>query len=237
MGRATVVLLLSLLCGTARADLTALEQLAPTQDEVDAALEAVEQGVIRARALEEATLLLQNALGEVRATHRRLPVCEDDDVTSLVARARVFGAAWRDAAQRLRVEAARLDRMSGRGTAAVDAPRLNAVKEAAATGAAAAALAGAWHGTFIETAFEECTPELRPGPGLPRAARAAGEAEGLVAVVVTGGGFLCPDLVPADGRVAVVPAKGCISRRACACEPRALRPAEVLGSASGQSGD
>lgn len=225
-----VVLLLALWLGAApaQADPTALEQLAPRQAELDAALATAEETAARVGALAEATLLLQNALGEVRAQHRRLPVCDDPEVTSLVARSRVFGAAWRDAAQRLRVEVARLEGMAARGTATLRIARVNRLQDAAAEHGADAALAGAWHGTFVETAFEECGPPLEPAPGLVRAARAEGEVAGPVAVVVLDGGFLCPGHVPADGRVAVVPPEGCLSRSACACEPEPLRPGAVL---------
>ncbi len=211
-----------------RADPAALEQLAPTQAELEEALAHAEAAASRAAALQEASLLLQNALGAARARTRRLPVCEDPELTSVVARARVFGAAWRDAAQRLRVEAARLEGMAARGTAAIDGDRLAAVLRAADEGARSEALASTWHASFVETAFVECGPPLDAAPGLRRAARAAGEAEGPVAVHLSGGGFLCPGLVAADGRVAVVDPRGCISRSACSCEPAALLPGAVI---------
>lgn len=217
-----------LLAGPAWADPTALQQLAPTQQELEEALDSAEAASARAQALAEATLLLQNALAPHRAVHRDLPVCEDPAITSLVARVRWFGRAWRDTSQRLRVESDRLERMAIRGTARVDPGRVARVAEAAQANAEALALASAWQGTWIETAFDECSPELADEPGLAEPARAAGEERGSVAVFLRGGGFLCPGLVPADGRVVVAPSSGCLSRSACECVPAPLLPGAVL---------
>ncbi len=223
-----LLLLLPLLLGPAHADPGPLEQLAPTQEELDEALLQGEAALARSQALQEAVLLLQGALGERRGEARRLPVCEEPQVTSLVARSRVFGAAWRDAAQRLRVEADRVGRMAARGTAVAGAGRVARLAEDAATQAESAALAGAWHGTFVETAFKECGPALVATPGLERAARAEGEPEGDVALIARGGGFLCPGLSPADGRVVVASPRGCVSRSACSCAEAPLLPGAVI---------
>jgi len=216
---------LLLLISPALAGPSALEQLAPTQAELDTALGEAEAAVQRAEALQEASLLLQNALGQRRASQRRLPVCEEPEITSLVARARVFGAAWRDAAQRLRVEASRVARMAARGTATAPRVRVDAVQRAARDQAASESLASLWHGTWVETAFTECGPPLRADDGLPRA---PGEERPEVAVYLVGGGFFCPSMIPADGRVAVVPDVGCLSRSLCSCDPEPLLPGAVL---------
>ncbi len=224
------LLVLLLLCSNASAGPSLLEQVAPTATEAEAQQRVAGEALARAKAIGQGALLIQNALGDERARSKRLAVCSEPEVTSLVARMRAFGAAWRDAVQLARVEVARAQDMAARaGRSAVE------LVELVDQETRRAAEADAWHRRYIESAFEECGPELEPTAGIDvPGVTAGGEARLGVAVIGLGGGSICPDYLPADGRVVVLTGReACVSRSACACEPEPVSPGAVLSAGAG----
>lgn len=225
------ILVLLFLSASAAAAPSLLQQAAPTAAEVQTQHAAAEGAVRRAEAIGDAALLLQNALAPRRAEQQRLPVCKDPAVTSLVARLRLFGPAWRDAAQQARVEVARAADMATRAGGAGGGTE--GLVARSAQQASRAAEADVWHRQYVESSFAECGPEVTAAPGIPRpGAVARGEVAPGIAVVGLGGGSLCPDYVPADGRVVVLSGReACVSRSACACTPEPVAPGAVLTAA------
>ncbi len=221
------ILLLLLLCSTTSAGPSLLEQVAPTPAEARAQRVAAREALERAQAIGQAALLLQNALGAERARSERLAVCSEPGVTSLVARMRAFGAAWRDAVQLARVEVSRAEDMAARTGGSV-----SDLVEQVGRETQRAAEGDAWHRRYVESAFVECGPKLAAWPGIEvPGVPGAGEARLGIAVIGLGGGSLCPDYLPADGRVVVLTGNvACVSRSACDCEPQPVDPGAVLSA-------
>ena len=211
-----------------------LAALAPAPQDLAAAQAALRVDLDQARAAAEATERLQNALAESGALGRK--PCSDPADAALIAREAVFGAAWRDAAQTARTDAARLQEI-------LAAPTLAPLLDAGASAEAAALIdaadvlsrryaeASAWHARHAQPRVARCPGALAPAAGLPRAeAHAPGEVEALTAITGVGGGVVCPTGAPADGRVVYVGASGaCTSAAGCGCAPAAVLPGAVLG--------
>jgi len=170
-----------------------------------------DDALFRAEALGEAVGLLHNAFAERLGTRRTLPVCDDPELGSLVARTRSFGEAWHAA-----VEDARQVAADPTQTARLQA-QVRAVTEA-----------GAWHRHHVESSFRGCVPKLESAPGVGSPAfAAAGERRG-IAVIGVGGGSICPLGLPARGRPVVIEGPACVSRAGCDCEPVEVEPGAVL---------
>jgi hypothetical protein len=215
-------------------------QLAPSIEDLDDALLEAERRLARSRAVGTAVGLIQNRFGELRDGERRLPVCEDDELASLVTRSRSFGPAWRDAAQSARVAADRVSIMATRETVAsqLDDPRrerLAAVEAGAWQQALAAAEAGAWHRRYVESSFESCGLTLVPVPGLEvPGVRTPDELAAPIAVIGLHFGMLCPDQQQANGKVVLLAGPdACWSVAGCDCAPIPVHPGAVLGPADG----
>jgi hypothetical protein len=214
-----------------------LEQLAPTLADVHAALVSAELALVRSEAIGVAVGLIQNRLAPWRAESRRLPVCEEPEVASLVARSRRFGPAWRDAAQTARIDATRAEQMAARSTVQPilgrsRSERIDRAAAAARVQAEAAAEAGEWHRRFVESAFDDCETRLEPAAGFPPPGSIGqGEATRPTAVIGIDHGTVCPDQFPANGEVVLLPEpRACWSPGGCACTPEPVYPGAVLGA-------
>lgn len=191
----------------------------------------LEAQLSRADAVGEALVRLHNRLAERQAREGRAP-CADAEGQGLVARARAFGAAYRDAVQAARVQAERV-----RGTAAAptvaplltreDLRRLETLSARSEAQVRAYGELAAWHSAHVPP-VARCPAPLVPAEGL--AGAGAGGSERPVAVIGVGGGRLCPAGLPADGRVVVLPGpRACYGGAACACTPTEVLPGAVLG--------
>lgn len=237
--RALFVALL-LLIGATGAGPSEREQLSPTLADLDAALTEAERRLERSEAIGLAVGLVQNRFAQLRDGARRLPVCEDATLASLVTRSRTFGPAWRDAAQAARVAADRLSRMAERETvapllASARRARIADVEARAEEQAVAATEAGEWHRRYVESSFEDCELELARSEGLAApGVRTPTERAAPIAVVGLHSGMLCPDQEPANGQVVLLAGPdACWSPGACDCEPAPVHPSAVLDAPGG----
>jgi hypothetical protein len=213
------------------------ELLAPGPTELALHLQRTESRATEATAISHALTSLHNAWGARLATVGAGDVCADVQALADVARTRAFGAAFRDAAQSARAEARRLRLVAASPTVAgllgsdkrtaVDAALQNVDQLGAAYLEAAA-----WQTRFVEGTVARCAgaPRLSERPGAPDPVLSRGASERRRAVIGIGGGTLCPDGVPADGRVAVlVSTSACYGVLDCSCDPAPIEPGAVIG--------
>ncbi len=192
--------------------------LAPAPRELVEAERELTDRVLRAEAIGRATTRLQNASVYL----------EDRCEQAFVARAMVFGKAWRDAAQRARVQADRTQLIAGAHTLL---PIMDDARRAEIDTLArrAGVQARSWLEFDALLAKEklECEAPLKPAVGLASPTpRAVGEDNVPVAIWVLAG-TLCPQQQEAG--VAVVDGPVCVDLDpACSCEPVAVLPGAVL---------
>ncbi|GDX83051.1 hypothetical protein LBMAG42_48620 [Deltaproteobacteria bacterium] len=165
-------------------------------------------------------------------------VCDDHDRLALGWRIERFGAAWRESAQALRVQAARLRALQAAPTVAPlvagDAGLALGSRLEAADALVARFIQGsAWEVAYVRPILAACPiagAGLDDGVNNPPL-RAKAEGSGLVAVLASGDGVVCPGAVRADDAVVLLKGgQGCWAPDAtCACEPRAVFPGAVLG--------
>lgn len=182
-----------------------------------------------------ATVGLQAAWAE-RPAPRGL--CDDHDRLALAWRLERFGAAWREAAQALRVAAARLRALEGEPTVA---PLLSGEARAAldarlahADAVSAAFLqASAWQVAHVRPTLAACP---LAGEGLDvglanQPVPSRDEVGALTAVLARGDGVVCPGALRADDAVVLVEGgRACWAPDAtCACEPVEVWPGAALG--------
>jgi len=239
-GLLTLATAVALLAATLGAGPSERTQLAPRLADVDAALTEAEQRLVRSEAIGVATGQVQNRFALRRDGKRRLKVCEDDELASLVTRSRTFGPAWRDAAQAARGAADRVIAMAERETVAprLDSARRDRLERGEARAweqAVAAAEAGAWHRRYVEGSFKSCGLHLTVADGMPvPGERTEREQAAPIAVIGLHFGTLCPDQVPANGEVALLAGPdACWAAGACDCEPVPVHPGAVLGPPGG----
>lgn len=164
--------------------------------------------------------------------------CDDHDRLALGWRIERFGAAWRESAQALRVQSARLRELQAAPTVAPlvagDAGAKLGARLAAADALVARFVQGsAWEVAYVRPVLAACPiadPGLDDGVNNPPL-RAKSEGSGVVAVLASGDGVVCPGAVRADDAVVLLPGgQGCWAPDAtCACEPRVVFPGAVLG--------
>ena len=223
-----LVLCLLFLAAPVRAgDWHPLDGVAPGEDELRSALDALEETLVRAEAVHEALGLLQNALAADEYDPLR---CDDPAVASLVARSRVFGAAHRDAAQAARVRLERLTRVMASQTVAELLPGPLGAKGAALQGRAELQVrrqreAASWQWHYLEQrrGIERCGQHVGEAPGFPspvpgRAADAP--------VAIWAEGRLCPSEDLARG-VVIVSGRVCVDMQ-CDCRPAVVLPGAAL---------
>lgn len=193
--------------------------LAPAPGELVEAEAELERRVLDAEAIGRAASRLQNA-----TAHLEHP-CDG----GFILRARAFASAWRDAAQRARVQADRTRTIAASPTLTplVDEARTASIEQKAAR---AERQAAAWleFDRLERRSRVRCDGPLQPADGLPDPTpRAIGETGLPVAVwVITG--TLCPGARDVQG-VAVVRGPVCVDLDpACACDLRELQPGAVL---------
>lgn len=193
--------------------------LAPAPEELVQAERELEQRVLEAEAIGRAASRLQNA-----AFHE-----EDPCAGGLRVRARAFGEAWRDAAQRARVQAERTALIASAQTLGplVDADRQAQIET---FGGRAERTAVSWleFDRLESRTRAACTDAIQPGPGLPDPTpRAVGEEDVPVAVWVLSG-RLCPGAREVRG-VTVVRGPVCVDLDpACSCDPVPAQSGAVL---------
>lgn len=144
---------------------------AATPADLDVAVAELESRLARADAVHEALGLVQNALAESAGFDG--PIACDPAVASLIARARVFGQAHRDAAQSSRVSHQRVQAVAESATVAplvvgTRARALADLAERADHEVARQRQAAAWQWIYIEQrpGIERCTTPLTETPGL-----------------------------------------------------------------------
>lgn len=127
----------------------------------------------------------------------------------------------------------RLERHVATTTAATVAPLLHpeAGAELAATEAKVSKLrarldeAHAWQALHVAPHLRGCAAPAGELPGVGRDPYTVGP----VAVLVAGGGYVCPLGVPADGRVVTVDGPICLApTSACACAPEPVTPGSIV---------
>jgi hypothetical protein len=228
--------LVSFLCASAVPPPSpAARGLAPGQPDFLQHKRALTEKLAQADALGVALMRIQNAIGGILSSAPQKP-CESEQARSLAARTRPLGAAYRDAAQSARAEAARVRSL-------MQAPTLAPLLQEEDRNATESLLqrsgahshqyleSAAWQERFVEPLLRQCQVKLVPAEGLPGAGPAGEREEGSpVAVLGIGGGRICPGNYAADGRVLVLLSpKACYGGPACACEPRPVLPGAVLG--------
>lgn len=164
-------------------------------------------------------------------------VC-DHDRLALGWRIERFGAAWRESAQALRVQSARLRELQAAPTVSPlvvgEAGVALGARLASADALVARFIQGsAWEVAYVRPVLAACPiagAGLDDGVNNPPL-RAKAEGSGLVAVLASGDGVVCPGGVRADDAVVLLQdGQGCWAPDAtCACEPRTMFPGAVLG--------
>ncbi|MEQ1505147.1 MAG: hypothetical protein ABMB14_23130 [Myxococcota bacterium] len=208
--------------------------LAPGPQELGDAQTELEQRLVTAEAIERAVARFQSSFA---GTPPLDETCRDPLRGPLTVKLRHFAAAWHDAAQRVRVQADRVARISRNPTVT---PIIDPDRRAALDGLLARA--NAQEAGWLELVAwvdhqmpETCDLELTTSPGLPDPIiRGDGEVPGPVALAALSPGYVCTagakDGVSADARVMIVTAAACWSEQQwCACEPVVVNPGAVLG--------
>jgi hypothetical protein len=222
-------------------------RLAPGAPELVASEERLRALVQASRSIGAATGRLQVAwtarhLGPDGAMLPNAPdPCADPERVEIGWRTERFGAAWREAAQAARAEAARLQSMRIAATVAplVDgawAASLDLLVAEAEHQGRAVLEASAWQVTHVRPSLAAC-PVAQPvtGAGVSMLeAPVRREAQLLVAVLAIGDGWLCDGLGPSNIRAeeAVVLVDGPVCWSAsptCGCAPAAVAPGAVVG--------
>jgi hypothetical protein len=185
-------------------------------------------------ALLDATAASQNALAE-RGNLDAPADCTDVGAVSLAWRSVVFGDAYRQHVQQLRMESALLTEFASSPAVLplldVDDTRALAQRTEQTSAHVERVLeAAAWHAREVAPRFARCPPPPATAtPAPPSGPR--GEAD--VAVFAQGGGRVCPSDLPADGRVVILQGgRGCWTPSEagpCDCAAEAQSPAALLG--------
>jgi hypothetical protein len=205
--------------------------LAPGPAELGTAQNELEQRLVVAEAIEHAVARLQSTWAVTPATDE---LCRDVIRGPMVSKLRRFAEAWHDAAQRVRTQAARVQRtaVAPTVTPVIDTDRrlrIDDMLERARQQESAWLEFVAW---MQQEELGVCAITLETSPGLPDPlVRGAGEKRGAVAVLSLERGFVCPGATAvAPGQVVVVEDAVCWSSdQACGCTPAAQDPAAVLG--------
>lgn len=208
--------------------------LAPGPAELGEAQGELHQRLVVAEAIERAVARLQSTYAVTPPTDE---VCKDVLRGPLVVKLRTFATAWHDAAQRVRVQAGRLQRTAQAATVSpvIDTDRRRLIDDLLQR---SHEQESAWLEFVAWTNHEDldsCDLRLEPGPGLPDPlVRGQGEKRGAVAVLTAGAGFVCVGDGGASGvavsDVMVVDGPACWSAEAdCGCKQAPLDPAAVLG--------
>ena len=213
------------------------ELLAPTVEGMRALVGEVDALVVEAEVVGRVVHRAQNRWIDRRASKRHSS-CRDEELASLVARARAFGAAERDLIQASRVLAHRLRRVLDSASVAPlataeDRDRVAELEDRVEDLGEAWLVSAAWQRRVPEPWAWHCTLELTPADGLlPSHVRSRGELTDDVAVAAVGGGVLCPGSLPADGSVHVVEGGlACWHPVSCRrCEPQRVEPGAILGA-------
>ena len=222
--------MLLLLAALIPASADPVDDLAPGPRELAAAEDELAARLVAAEAIGRAVARLQGAWASQPG---RGNACQDPFRGPLSVRLRHFAGAWHDAVQRVRVQAERAARMAQAPTVVpvLDADRtrsLQALADRAEEQEAAWMELVAWTAKALPRA---CDLPLVPTDGLPDPiVRAQSEIGGAIAITATGGGWLCPAAIPAEGQVAVIAGAACWSEQPhCSCDPVPVHPAAVLG--------
>jgi hypothetical protein len=208
--------------------------LAPGPQELDAATVEMDARVRRMEAIGTALGRVQNAWGEELAAGEKPHPCDDADDASLVARSRAFGAAYRDAVQSARAQLQRLDRILAAPTIL---PLLDTRQTAYADGIRAlvdqhvriALESESWQSAHVDPTVKGCPIALDPVNGIAYTGAPSTAHGAAVAIIGVGGGLVCPQAVPADGRVVVTDGVACLGASDCSCEPQRVEVATVIG--------
>lgn len=213
-----------------------IADLAPGPAELGGAQTELDERLVVAEAIERAVARLQSTYAVTPATDE---LCNDVLRGPLVVKLRAFATAWHDAAQRVRTQAARVQRISQANTVLpiIDTDRKRAIDDLLKRSREQEA---AWL-EFVSWMNQErpgvCGLDLEPGRGLPDPlVHGEGEERGAVAVLTLGSGYVCAggspsrDGVPITKQVVVVQGPVCWSAEpACDCKPEEQDPAAVLG--------
>jgi len=203
--------------------------LAPGPGELRAQTARLEAQLAEADAVGVAEARIHNRLAEGPLRQGRAALCEGEENRSLLARSRLFGAAYRDRVQSARASADRLRRMLAEPTlepvlVPEERARAEALLARVEEHARRYGEMAAWQARHLEPALSRCRPALAPAPGL------AGPRGAGTAVAGVGGGLVCPGNHPADGSVVVLPEPlACWDEASCRCAPMPVTPGAVLG--------
>lgn len=216
-------------------------ELAPGAPELVAAEQRFATLLDLAAATRRATTRLQ-----AEWTRRPTPIGACDDAARLEIGWRIerFGAAWREAGQAARAQAARVAAIRAAPTAAplVDsgwAARLDALATRATEDTRAFLEASAWQATWVRPILSACPAvEVSPAPGVEMPeVPVRGERRTGVAVLALGDGWVCPEKVRADDAVVLTGGEACWSASVtCGCTPEPVAPGAVLGPPSAPAG-
>lgn len=164
-------------------------------------------------------------------------ICSDPLRGPLTLKLRLFATAWHNAAQRVRVQADRVARLSNNPTITpiIDEDRRIVIDSLLAR-------AGEQEASWLELVAwidserpAQCALSLVTSSGLPDPiVHAANETQGAVAVLSRIPGYICTEGakegVRSDDLVVIVEGPACWSEQQwCACNPTTLDPAAVLG--------
>ncbi|MEN0064960.1 MAG: hypothetical protein AAGA48_22635 [Myxococcota bacterium] len=193
--------------------------LAPSPRELQAAEAELSERVLRAEAIGRAASRLQNTAARA----------EDPCEGGLITRARAFASAWRDAAQRARVQGERTQRMASSPTLA---PIMNDERKARVDDLAKRAeqQAQSWFefDRLEERSKVQCEDGVKPARGLPSPTPIPRGDEGRPVAIWVLQGSLCPGPRRVRG-VAVVSGPVCVDTDpGCGCEPAEVLPGAVL---------
>ncbi|MEZ4236837.1 MAG: hypothetical protein R3F59_11925 [Myxococcota bacterium] len=227
-------MLLTLLLSLSVAQADPVAQLAPGPLELGTSQDELVDRLVTSEAMEVAVARIQSVLQSTTAFD---DLCRDPLRGPLTVKLRLFGAAWHDAAQRVRVQAERVDRVAKSPTVVpiIDDDRrlaLDALLKRARKQEASWLEFVAWVG---QARPEVCAVDLETQSGIPDPiVRAQGESQGAVAVLARTPGFVCAEGategVPTDGRPMVIDGPVCWSeRQKCACTPARVDPTAMLG--------
>jgi hypothetical protein len=207
--------------------------LAPGPQELDAAVAEMHARVARMEALEVAVGRLQDAWGERLAAGGKLEPCKNAEAGSLVARSRVFGAAYRDAVQASRAELERLEYLWAAPTIVPlldpnDLSGADALRSTVAEHVRIVLEAEAWQSRQVDP-LVKCEVHLGPEPGIAYTGAKSLANQHQVAIIGVGGGIVCPNNEPADGHVVLTDGRACIGSLDCSCDPFRVNPGAVIG--------
>ncbi|MEO0605467.1 MAG: hypothetical protein AAF211_28810, partial [Myxococcota bacterium] len=156
-------------------------------------------------------------------------LADDPCEGGLLVRARAFAAAWRDAAQRARVQGTRTRAMADATTLVpIVSDERKATIDDLATRADQQARAWYEFDRLEERSKTQCEGALRPAEGLPAPTPVPRGQEGRPVAIWVLQGSLCPGAISAKG-VAVVTGPVCVDvDPTCSCDPVAVLPGAAL---------